>query len=198
MGLSFSLDNVGPLARTVRDAARLLAVIAGPDPRDPTAAAHPLGRYEAAARAGAASGIRGLRIGIPTNYYADDLDPEIRACWLAGAKRLEALGAEPVELSVPLHDHLSPLANAIAATEGATLHAHWMRTRPEDYSPQVRARIELGFAVPARHYLAALTARPRIIAEFVDRVFGACDALWVPVAERYGAGTRRHRFRRRP
>lgn len=181
MGLSFSLDNVGPLARTVRDAARLLAVIAGPDPRDPTSAARPPGQYERAAQAGAADGIRGLRIGVPTNYYAEDLDPEIRACWLAGAKRLEALGAEMVELPVPLHEHLSPLANAISATEGATLHAHWMRTRPHDYSPQVRARIELGFAVPARHYLAALTARPRLIAEFVDRVFGACDALWVPV-----------------
>lgn len=180
MGLSFSLDTVGPLARTVRDAARLLAVIAGPDPADATAAAHPVGRYEAAARAGAAEGIAGLRVGIPTNYYADDLAPEIRACWMAGSERLKALGAEIIALPVPLHEHLSFLANAIAATEGATLHAHWMRTRPQDYSPQVRARIELGFAVPARHYLAALTARPRLVREFVDRVFSACDALWVP------------------
>jgi aspartyl-tRNA(Asn)/glutamyl-tRNA(Gln) amidotransferase subunit A len=181
MGLSFSLDTIGPLVRSVRDAARLLAVIAGPDPRDPTASLHPVGKYEKAARAGATSGLRGLRIGVPTNYYADDLDPDIRACWQAGAKRLASLGADIVEVPVPLHEHLSPLANALAVTEAATLHAHWLRTRPLDYSPQVRARIELGFAVPARHYLAALTARPRIIAEFVGRVFGRCDALWAPV-----------------
>jgi aspartyl-tRNA(Asn)/glutamyl-tRNA(Gln) amidotransferase subunit A len=181
MGLSFSLDTVGPLARTVRDAARLLAVIAGPDPRDPTSAAHPAGDYEAAARAGAAEGIRGLRIGLPTTYYNEELDPEIAECWRSGARRLAALGAEIVEIPVPLHEHLSPLANAIAMTEGATLHAHWMRTRPQDYSPQVRARIELGFAVPAAHYLAALTARPRLVREFADRVFSVCDALWAPV-----------------
>ena len=181
MGLSFSLDTIGPLARSVRDAARLLAAIAGPDPRDPTASLHPVGRYEKAARAGAASGLRGLRIGVPTNYYADDLDPDIRACWQEGAKRLQGLGADIVEVPVPLHEHLSPLANALAMTEAATLHAHWLRTRPLDYSTQVRARIELGLAVPARHYLAALTARPRIIAEFVDRVFEICDVLWVPV-----------------
>jgi aspartyl-tRNA(Asn)/glutamyl-tRNA(Gln) amidotransferase subunit A len=180
MGLSFSLDTVGPLTRSVRDAARVLAVIAGPDPRDPTAAAHPVGDYEAAARAGAAGGIARLRIGMPSNYYGEGLDPEIRECWQQGAKRLSGLGAEIVELPVPLHDHLSPLASAIGAAEGAALHAHWMRTRPQDYSPQVRARIEMGFAVPAPHYLAALTLRPRLAREFCDRVFAACDALWVP------------------
>ena len=83
-------------------------------------------------------------------------------------------------MPVPLHEHLSPLASAISAAEAATLHAHWLRTRPQDYSPQVRARIETGFAVPAAHYLAALTLRPRLTREFCDRVFAACDALWVP------------------
>jgi aspartyl-tRNA(Asn)/glutamyl-tRNA(Gln) amidotransferase subunit A len=180
MGLSFSLDTVGPLARGVRDAARILAIIAGPDPRDPTAAAHPVGDYEAAAHEGAVEGIARLRIGMPSNYYGEGLDPEIRECWQQGAKRLARLGAEIVELPVPLHDHLSPLARAIAAAEGVTLHAHWLRTRPQDYSPQVRARIEMGFAVPAAHYLAALTLRPRLVREFCDRVFAACDALWVP------------------
>jgi aspartyl-tRNA(Asn)/glutamyl-tRNA(Gln) amidotransferase subunit A len=180
MGLSFSLDTVGPLARNARDAARLLAVIAGPDPRDPTAASHPVEDYQAAARAGAADGIARLRIGMPSNYYSEGLDPEIRDCWQQGAKRLAGIGAEIVELPVPLHDHLSPLASAIAAVEGATLHAHWMRTRPRDYSPQVRARIEAGFGVPAAHYLAALALRPRLAHEFCDRVFAACDALWVP------------------
>jgi aspartyl-tRNA(Asn)/glutamyl-tRNA(Gln) amidotransferase subunit A len=181
MGLSFSLDNVGPLARTVSDAARVLAVIAGPDPRDPTGAAHPLSDYERAARDGTAAGIRGLRIGVPASYYGDDLDPEVQDCWEQGARRFAECGAEIVEVAVPFHEALSALASAISATEGATLHAHWMRTRPQDYSPQVRARIEMGLAVPARHYLAALTSRPRLVREFCDRVFGVCDALWTPV-----------------
>jgi aspartyl-tRNA(Asn)/glutamyl-tRNA(Gln) amidotransferase subunit A len=181
MGLSFSLDNVGPLARTVCDAARLLGVIAGSDPRDATAATHPVGDYEAAARRGAADGLRGLRVGLPANYYAEGLDPQIRQCWQDGARTLADLGAEIVELAVPLHEHLSALASAISGSEGATLHAHWMRTRPQDYSPQVRARIELGLAVPAQLYLAALTMRPSIIRLFCDSVFASCDALWMPV-----------------
>src|SRR4051812_10933892 len=181
MGLSFSLDNVGPLARTVSDAARLLAVIAGPDPRDPTIAAHPVGDYESAARDGGAAGIRGLRIGVPANYYGDGLDPEVQKFWEQGTRGLAECGAEIVEVAVPFHEHLSALASAISAAEGATLHAHWMRTRPQDYSPQVRARIEMGLAVPARHYLAALTLRPRLVREFCDRVFAVCDALWTPV-----------------
>ncbi len=181
MGLSFSLDNVGPLARTVRDAARLLAVIAGPDPRDATSATYPVGDYETAARRGAADGIRGLRIGLPTNYYAEDLDPQVRQCWQDGANKLADCGGEIVEVAVPLHEHLSALASSISGSEGAALHAHWMRARPHDYSPQVRARIELGLAVPARLYLAALTMRPRVIREFCDRVFAECDALWAPV-----------------
>jgi aspartyl-tRNA(Asn)/glutamyl-tRNA(Gln) amidotransferase subunit A len=181
MGLSFTLDNVGPLARTVRDAARLLAAIAGRDPRDPTSAAHKVGAYEEAAQAGGAAGIRGLRIGIPSTYYGEGLDAEIRRCWEDGAKRLGDCGAEIVEVAVPPHEHLSALAGAISATEGATLHAHWLRTRPRDYSPQVRARIEMGLAVPARHYLAAQTLRPRLVRDFCDWVFAACDALWTPV-----------------
>ena len=181
MGLSFSLDNVGPLARTVRDAARLLAVIAGPDARDPTAAAHPVGDYEKAAQKGAAGSLRGLRIGVPTNYYDDGLDPQIRRCWQDGATRLANCGAEIIEIAVPFHEHLSALASAVSATEGATLHAHWMRARAHDYSPQVRARIEMGLAVPARHYLAALTLRPRLVRQFCDCVFASCDALWTPV-----------------
>jgi aspartyl-tRNA(Asn)/glutamyl-tRNA(Gln) amidotransferase subunit A len=181
MGLSFSLDNVGPLARTVRDAARIFAVIAGSDPRDATSATHPVADYERAAREGAVVGIRGVRIGLPKNYYGDGLAPDIAQCWQHSAKQLAECGAEIVELTLPVHDHLAALASAISATEGATLHAHWMRTRPQDYSPQVRARIEMGLAVPARHYLAALTLRPRIVREFCDRVFSACDALWTPV-----------------
>jgi aspartyl-tRNA(Asn)/glutamyl-tRNA(Gln) amidotransferase subunit A len=181
MGLSFSLDNVGPLTRTVCDAARLLAVIAGSDRRDSTSATYPVGDYEAAARRGEADGIRGLRIGVPTNYYAEGLDPQVRQCWQDGAKTLAECGAEIVEFAVPLHEHLSALASSISGSEGATLHGHWMRTRPQDYSPQVRARIELGLVVPARLYLAALAMRPRIIRGFCDCVFASCDALWLPV-----------------
>ncbi len=181
MGLSFSLDSVGPLARTVADAARLLRVIAGPDPLDPTSALHPVCDYEAAARRGASCGLAGRRIGVPTGYYSEGLDAEIREAWNAGARRFESLGARVVEVPPPFHEHLSPLAGAITASEAATLHADWMRSRPQDYSPQVRARIEMGFAVSARHYLACLTARSRLVRAFVDQVFAACDVLWLPV-----------------
>ena len=117
MGLSFSLDNVGPLARTVRDCARLLGVIAGHDPLDPTSSDRPVEDYEAAALA---PDVSGLRIGVPRCYYYDDVPDAIREPLEVSLDRLVSLGARRVAVDLPAeHEHLAGLANVIQGSEAA-------------------------------------------------------------------------------
>lgn len=177
MGLSFSLDSFGPLARTVRDCARVLGVIAGYDPRDATSSRQPVPDYEAATLA---PDIAGLRIGTPENYYYDTVDDEVRERLEASLAVFESLGARRVGVRIPDHEHLAGLANAVQWSEAATLHDAWLRECPQDYGPQVRARLELGFAYSATQYLSAAHVRPRIIRSFVSSVFQQCDILHLP------------------
>ena len=181
MGLSFSLDNVGPLTRTVRDNARLLGVIAGYDQNDATSSQQPVADYEAATLN---ADIKGLKIGLPRNYYYDHINAEVQQLLQASLKIYADLGAEIVDVTVPDHEHLADLANIIQGAEAATLHDCWLRERPDDYGPQVRARIEYGLAYPATHYLRALHIRPKIIQRFVEQVFSQCDVLHTPVFDR--------------
>ena len=177
MGLSFSLDNAGPLTRTVRDAARLLGVVAGHDPDDATSSPMPVPDYEAET---IAPNVRGLRIGVPRNYYYDTVAAEVKTLLDGSLRELEGLGAEIVEVTVPHHDHIAHLQHVIQTSEAATLHADWLANRGADYGPQVRARIQPGLATPVTWYLRALQLRPRIVADFVEQVFGACDVLHLP------------------
>lgn len=93
---------------------------------------------------------------------------------------LESLGARRVPVTVPFHDQLAGLANVVSASESATLHAAWLRDRPNDYGRQVLARLQLGLGYSATQYLRATQARPGIIREFVRQVFSQCDVLHAP------------------
>lgn len=180
MGLSFTHDTIGPLTRTVRDNARLFGVIAGADPNDPTCSTRPLPDYEAAC---AGASIKGLRVGVVETYYRDNLDPQIEAAMTASLRVLEDLGAVIVPVTTPDPEPNIDLANLITATEGATLHAHWLRTQPQDYGPQARARLEAGFAVSATDYLTALQLRPKLVRAFCEQAFADCDVLHAPTFE---------------
>ncbi|MFT5391929.1 MAG: aspartyl-tRNA(Asn)/glutamyl-tRNA(Gln) amidotransferase subunit A [Gammaproteobacteria bacterium] len=178
MGLSFSLDNVGPLTRTVADSARMLGVIAGLDSRDGTSSAQPVPDYEAATRD---PDIRGLKIGRPRNYYFDLVTPDVAAAMERALATFSELGAEIVDITVPDHDHIGLLQGLVSTSEAATLHGAWLRERARDYGPQVRARIEPGLATTATHYLSALQARPLVVERFVNDVFSQCDMMFTPV-----------------
>jgi len=178
MGLSFSLDTVGPLTRNVRDCARVFGVIAGADPNDPTSSSVHVDDYEAAT---INAEVRGIRIGVPTLYYYDEVTAEVRDLMNASLKTFEELGAKIVEVEVPDHDKLSDLANVVMGSEAATLHRAWLKERPLDYSAQVRARIQPGLLYSAIDYLQALQIRPQITNRFVEKVFGNCDVLHTPV-----------------
>ena len=178
MGLCFSLDNIGPLARTVRDCARITRVIAGHDPEDPTSSRRPVADYEAAT---VHASVAGLRIGVPTCYYYEDLDDEVRTSLEASLRVFADLGAHIVEVTPPDHEYLADLMGIVMGVESATLHQRWLSERPQDYGPQVLARIQPGLACPATRYLQALQVRHRLLERCMDAVFSACDVLHLPV-----------------
>lgn len=176
MPLSFSADNVGPLARTARDCARLMGVIAGYDPKDPTSAREPVPDYEAALD----GNIKGMRIGVPTTYFFDDADDEIVAAVDKAVSVLKEAGAEIVSLPLPHMDAVSTYGSILSRAEAGAIHGEWMRGRAGDYAVHLSARIYSGLAVPAAYYVEALSRRGPILKAFGREVFGKVDAFVAP------------------
>ena len=176
MPLSFSCDCFGPLTRTVQDNARLLSVIAGPDPMDPTTGEEPVPAYEAACEEDVGS----LKIGIDPNHGGIKPSIEVQGAIGAALAVFGDLGVEVVEVKMPNQDELNALSNIITRSESATIHMHWLRNRRDDYSPQVRRRIEVGLAIPVTRYIEALSLRSHYLQKFADAVFSHCDALIIP------------------
>ncbi|KAA0677263.1 amidase [Roseomonas genomospecies 6] len=164
MPLSESLDCVGPLARSAEDAATLFSLITG--------------RTDAAE--GIGQGVEGLRLGIPNRFYCDGLDPAVAAALEQARAVLERAGARFVEVDIPDHEPYGDLANLVFTPEAAAIHAPWLRERPQDYGPQVRARLLQGLMVPAATYLQAKQLRALHLRAMIDGPFTQCDALFVP------------------
>jgi aspartyl-tRNA(Asn)/glutamyl-tRNA(Gln) amidotransferase subunit A len=176
MPLSFSADNVGPLARTARDCARILKLIAGHDPRDPTSAEMPVPDYET----GLNGDLRGVRIGVPATYFLDEVDAPVQAAFEASLAVLAGRGATLVPLTLPLMDAVATYAAVVSRVEGATIHADWMRKHPQDFATHINARMFPGFAIPATYYVEALSRRGPILKAFATEVFGQVDVLATP------------------
>ena len=176
MPLSFSLDCVGPLARTARDCARLLEVIAGPDPADATCSTQPVPKYEA----GLDGNASGLRIGVPRSYYYDLVAPEVKKPLDESLAALRSLGATVVEVDVPDVGLINTLMHVLMSVEAATVHRKWLRKRRNDYADQVRSRIEPGLFYPATRYLEALSLRASVTREFVASALKDVDLLHLP------------------
>ncbi len=176
MPLSWSLDHVGPLTRTVGDAALLLGAIAGYDPLDATSSRRGVPYYERVLD----TPVEGLRVGLVENYYFEGLDAEVDAGVRAAARVLAELGAEVVPVKVPDPAAMADVCNVIARSESAAIHAKLLRERPHELQPAVRSRLEVGLHISAYDYLQALRLRARLTREFVARVFAQADALVVP------------------
>jgi aspartyl-tRNA(Asn)/glutamyl-tRNA(Gln) amidotransferase subunit A len=176
MPLSHSLDCVGPIARTARDCARLLQIIAGADAADPTASAQAVARYEVALDGNS----RGLKIGVPRSYYYGPVAPEIKARLDESLAVFRSLGARISEVQVPDIELINTLMHVLMAVEAATIHRKWLATRRDDYADQVRSRIEPGLFYPATRYLEALSMRAAIAAEFVATALAGVDLLHLP------------------
>jgi len=177
MPLSQSLDTVGPLAQSAEDCALLLGLMAGADPEDPTASTLPVPDYMAATR----GSIKGLKIGVPTAFYVDDLDAEVARVLDETIATLKKEGAEIVKVELPDQRQLTSACQLVLATEAAALHKRWMIERPQDYGAQVLMRLQNGLAIPAVTYLEAMRWRGPALAAYLAAVTGT-DAVLVPVA----------------
>ena len=176
MPLSFSADNVGPLARNARDCARILSIIAGHDPRDPTSAHEKVPDYEAALD----GDIRGLRVGVPTNAFIDIAEPPVLAAFEAALQVLAARGAIIVRMKFPLMDAISAYVGVVSRVEAAAIHARWMRERAQDYAVHLSARLYAGYAIPGAYYVEALAQRGPVLKAFAKEVFSKSDVLATP------------------
>ncbi len=176
MPLSFSTDNVGPLAQTARDCARIMSVIAGHDPRDPTSAREPVLDYEA----GMDGSLKGQRIGLPTNYFLDDVDPEVLAAFDAAVAVLKERGAVVVPVTIPHMDAIATYGGIVSRCEGGTIHAQWLRERPDDYAVHLSSRLYPSHGIPAVYYVEALSRRGGLLKALGRDLFDKVDTFITP------------------
>ncbi|MGA7712987.1 MAG: Asp-tRNA(Asn)/Glu-tRNA(Gln) amidotransferase subunit GatA [Rhizomicrobium sp.] len=194
-----SLDQAGPMTRTVRDAAILLKTMASVDPKDSTSVDRPVPDYEATLE----NGVKGLRVGIPKEYRVDGAPPEIDAIWAKGAQWLKAQGAEIVEVSLPHTKYALPTYYILAPAEASSNLARYdgvrfgyraegvgditdlyEKSRAQGFGKEVRRRILIGTYVLSAGYYDAYYARAQkvrsLIARDFTRAFETCDVLLTP------------------
>jgi aspartyl-tRNA(Asn)/glutamyl-tRNA(Gln) amidotransferase subunit A len=178
MPMSWSLDCVGPLTRTVRDAARILKVIAGPDSFDNAATATPVPDYESELE----RTLGGIRIGIPQGYFDEDLHPDVQTTIAASLDVFRQAGAALVPAAIPKSVSVaSDLHPLVMKAEGSANHRPWKRARADEYSDEVGKRLDAGFFISATDYINALQYRAFALGDFLDAVFSKVDALLTPV-----------------
>jgi len=194
-----SLDQAGPMTRTVRDAAILLKHMASVDPKDSTSVDMPVPDYEA----GLEAGVKGLRVGIPREYRIDGAPPEIEALWSKGADWLKALGAEIVDVSLPHTKYALPTYYIVAPAEASSNLARYdgvrfgrraasvgdvvelyEKSRAEGFGKEVQRRILIGTYVLSSGYYDAYYARAQKLRTLIARdfieAFKRCDVLLTP------------------
>ncbi|MFD0899252.1 amidase [Actinomadura sediminis] len=153
--LSWSLDHVGPITRTVEDAALVLDVLAAHDPRDPASLAAP----SADRRPGPGTDLTGLRVAVPDNYYFDHVAPEIESAVRHAIDHLESLGARLVEVEIPMARYIHATQWGLMVPEATAYHERTLRAVPELYQADVRILLEAGELMPAGDYLRAQRSR---------------------------------------
>jgi aspartyl-tRNA(Asn)/glutamyl-tRNA(Gln) amidotransferase subunit A len=173
--LSWSLDHVGPLTRTVADAAVCLNAIAGYDPRDPGSVDIPTEDYAAAL----GKDVKGLRIGVPKSYFFDLIDPEVEGLVRSAIATLEAEGAILSEVDIPYADQMMAVEFAICFPEASEYHRRMLRETPGLYQPDVRASLEAGEMVPATRYIQALRVR-QVMQRAWAKIYDGIDVMIAP------------------
>lgn len=173
--LSWSLDHVGPITRTVEDAALVLTALAGHDPRDPASLSVPAADY----RPGADADLTGLRVGLPRSYYFDHVDPHVETAVRAAVGQVEALGARVVEVDIPMTRYIKAVQWGLMVPEAAAYHERSLRTVPELYQEDVRILLEAGELMSAGDHLRAQRARTLMRAEW-ERLLEQVDVIAAP------------------
>ncbi len=173
--LAWSMDHVGPMTHTAADAALLLGAMAGHDARDPTTSALPVSDY----RAALTGEIRGLRVGLLRAFFLESAGLVLRQAVEQAVKVLEEQGARVEEVVMETAAHAAGAAFAIMGSEALAYHEEWMKTRPNDYGPDVRDRLRLGAVVSGTQYVKAQRAR-QLIRNEVDALLANLDVLVAP------------------
>ena len=185
--LAYSLDHMGPLARSVRDAAEMLNAIAGHDPRDETSSRHPVVDY---VPDGGCS-IRGLRIGFPENFYFERLDDDVESAVRGALARAASLGAEVQPIRVPDVAALNAVGRVILLAEASAILEPHLEHR-QRFGPDVLALLDQGRLIPATDYVNAQRLRTAMRREF-SKLWSEADCLITPttpaVAPRIGEDT---------
>ncbi|MDA0999782.1 MAG: Asp-tRNA(Asn)/Glu-tRNA(Gln) amidotransferase subunit GatA [bacterium] len=199
-----SLDQIGPLARDVRDAALLLGAVSGHDPLDSTSMREPVPDYAAALGKGA----KGMRIGIPKEYFLEGMDPEVEAAVRSAIEVMESLGAATQEVSLPHTDYALPVYYILAPAEASSnlarydgvrygarktgeseygpLFGMYAESREKGFGDEVKRRIMLGtYALSSGYYDAYYTKAQKVrtlISQDFQKVFAQVDVLLTPTA----------------
>jgi len=195
-----SLDQAGPMARTVRDCAILMEAMAGFDPKDSTSLDLPVPNWEA----GLSSDLKGKKVGVPKEYRIDSVPAEINALWDRGLEWLRDAGAEPVEISLPHTKYALPTYYIIAPAEASSnlarydgvryglrvdgdgLNGMYAATRAAGFGAEVKRRIMIGtYVLSAGFYDAYFTKAQRVralIKQDFARAFEQCDVILTPTA----------------
>ena len=173
--LSWSFDTVGPMTRTVRDAALVLNAIAGHDSRDLSSSRRPTEDFAERLE----DGISGVRIGVPREYFFERTDPQVTDAVREAASVLEGLGASVDEVSIPVLEHSQTISTPISQAEASQIHTEHLRDRAHDIGADVRGRLYQGALIPATDYIKAQRARTVYNARMAE-AFQRFDALIAP------------------
>jgi aspartyl-tRNA(Asn)/glutamyl-tRNA(Gln) amidotransferase subunit A len=172
--LAWTLDHAGPMTKTVADAASMLQVIAGYDPKDQTTSREPVPDYSKALT----GNIKGLRVGVPKSYFFDNQHPDSEKAVKAAIQKLVDMGAVTVDVDVPHASVAAPAGWTVAMAEAATFHEKRLREKPQLFDPLVRERLEAAKFYTATDYIKALRVRSLLMDEFA-KVFEKCDVMAV-------------------
>jgi len=173
--VSFSLDHVGALARSVADTAAILQAIAGPDPADPFCADAPVGGYVRAA-----SEPVPVRIGLVRSYFMDAADQTMQDCTERAAEAFRDAGAKVIEVALPCSfDDVHRMHRLTMYSEAAAYHADRFACRRKDFSPKIRELVQEGLLLPAAAYADARKHQMRFRAD-IRETFSKVDLLLTP------------------
>ncbi len=173
---SFNGDHIGPMTRSVEDSAIMLQAMAGHDPLDPSTVPVPVADYSALLD----GGVRGLRMGVPQNYYFEELDSEVESSVLRAIAALEELGVETVPVDLPMMQYIGAVRIA-AMSDAVVTHEPFMREKREDYGPDTLYRTLGGQFVLGHHYSKAMKVQ-RLIQDEYARVMQGVDFLVTPTS----------------
>ena len=175
LALAESLDHVGPMTRSASDAGVMMQALAGHDPNDPTSLTAPVPNM----LQGLEQGVRGVRIGVDERYIGDDVDSELAAAVMEGARLLESLGARLMPVRMPDTEPLSRAWGVLCSAEAAAAHREFFPARADEYGPWFRGWLELGLRHSAADYAVASYTRLASNGTLAE-IFDGIDVLVCP------------------